>query len=120
MKTKGVEVDNLPQKARCVATEWVRSAGALLFLGLVIVGIGGVIYKAIIPSGWIATLWSAIWKQSLGSAFALTLGALAGLSIIVKWLGSGRAGSGHPEFIAYLWLALGIVFIFQWVASGGL
>ncbi len=81
---------------------------------LVIVGIGGTIYKVISPDGWV----SQAFGRSL-SAGAASLGSLlliAGLAWFSRGLSSPRTRNRYSDLLVYTFAAAGMFYLAQlWI-----
>ena len=78
---------------------------------LVIVGIGGTIYKVISPDGWV----SQAFGRSL-SAGAASLGSLlliAGLAWFSRGLSSPRTRNRYADLLVYTFAAAGMFYLTQ-------
>jgi hypothetical protein len=90
----------------------VRQAGiSLLFVLLVLAGIGGTIYKVISPNGWIA--------QAFGRSFSAGAAALGSLLMItaLAWFsrgrGTGRTRHRFSDLFVYTFAAAGALYLAQ-------
>src|SRR5262245_57716936 len=91
-----------------------QAAMGVTLLGLVLVGIGGTIYKVISPEGWVT--------QAFGRSLAAGVAALGSLLMIVglAWFSRGgqAAPSRHkfPELLVYTFAAAGLLYLAQlWI-----
>jgi hypothetical protein len=79
--------------------------------GLVLVGIGGTIYKVISPEGWVA--------QAFGRSLSAGVAALGSLLMIVglAWFSRGWAAPGPrnrlPDLLVVTFAAAGLIYIAQ-------
>ena len=82
---------------------------SFLFIGLVIMGIGGTIYKVISPDGWIATAFG----RSL-SAGAASLGSLIMITGLA-WFSRGWTASNYrsrfSELLVFTFAAAGFIYL---------
>jgi len=85
-----------------------KSMGVML-LGLVLVGIGGTIYKVISPDGWVT--------QAFGRSLSAGVAALGSLLMIagLAWFSrsSPRSYSRFPELLVYTFAAAGLLYLAQ-------
>ena len=84
-----------------------QAAMGVTVLGLVLVGIGGTIYKVISPEGWVT--------QAFGRSMSAGVAALGSLLMIVglAWF-SRSAPSTHnrfPELLVYTFAAAGLLYL---------
>ncbi|HZQ73251.1 MAG TPA: hypothetical protein VFB08_10070 [Burkholderiales bacterium] len=83
----------------------------LVFVLLVLAGIGGTIYKVISPSGWIA--------QAFGRSFSAGAAALGSLLMItaLAWFsrgrGTGRTRHRFSDLFVYTFAAAGALYLAQ-------
>jgi hypothetical protein len=100
--------------------EGLHTLWQLLFLSLLLLGLGGVVFKAVRPDGWLETLLSGAWNASPGYAM-VTLTA-----VFVAGLWARRVSrrldvfSRHGEWPVYGCLALGAFFAVQLIFGGSL
>ena len=83
----------------------------LSLLGLVLVGIGGTIYKVISPEGWVAHAFGR--SLSAGVAALGSLLMIAGLAWFSRGWSSPRARNRFPELLVYTFAAAGLLYIGQ-------
>lgn len=82
-----------------------------LIVGLVLIGIGGTIYKVISPEGWVA--------QAFGRSVSAGAAALGSLIMIatLAWFSRGWSSPLHrnryPELLVYAFAAAGLLYIAQ-------
>lgn len=83
----------------------------LLMVALVLMGIGGTIYKVISPNGWIAHAFG----RSL-SAGAAALGSLLMIAALVwfsRGRGTGRSRHRFSDLAVYTFAAAGLLYLAQ-------
>lgn len=103
-----------------VAQEGVQTLFHLLLFCLLLLGFGGLIYKALRTGGWIEGIFGQLWDQH---PMALALVALASM-ISAAW--GSRFLEKVPMFgkrgdlLVYGWLALGVFFAFKLTVTGSL
>jgi hypothetical protein len=95
----------------------IEDVGAIALVGLVVLGLGGIVYRLFKPEGWGSSLLGYLWDKSpwlvwLG-AFSIAALTLAGRHVM------GTRGSGGNLF-TYLLLASGVFFLFKLVVTGRL
>jgi hypothetical protein len=97
----------------CTAGQMILGFGVV---ALVIVGIGGTIYKVISPDGWV----SQAFGRSL-SAGAASLGSLlliAGLAWFSRGLTSPRTRNRYSDLLVYTFAAAGLFYLAQLWTKG--
>jgi hypothetical protein len=86
-----------------------QAAVGVTLLGLVLVGIGGTIYKVISPDGWVT--------QAFGRSLSAGVAALGSLLMIVglAWFSrsSPRSYNRFPELLVYTFAAAGLLYLAQ-------
>ena len=83
----------------------------LTLLGLVLVGIGGTIYKVISPDGWVAQAFGR--SLSAGVAALGSLLMIAGLAWFSRGWASPRTHNRFPELLVYTFAAAGLLYLAQ-------
>ena len=93
-----------------------QGAIGLAVVALVLVGIGGTIYKVISPSGWIAH----IFGRSISAGVA-ALGSLV-MIVVLAWFsrgrGTGRRRQRFSDLFVYAFAAAGLVYLAQLYLKG--
>jgi len=105
-------------KLKQEASSALQSLIGSVVLALVPLGVGGTIYKAISPQGWVT--------QALGqsiSAGAAVLGAL-GVVLALAWFSrvysSPRRRNRHAGLFVYFFSAAGLIYAMQLFSKGSL
>ena len=84
-----------------------QTALGITGLGLVLVGIGGTIYKVISPDGWVT--------QAFGRSLSAGVAALGSLLMIVglAWFSRSAPSSTNrfPELLAYTFAGAGLLYL---------
>jgi hypothetical protein len=84
-----------------------QAAAGVTVLGLVLVGIGGTIYKVISPEGWVT--------QAFGRSLSAGVAALGSLLMIVGLAWFSRSPSSphtrFPELLVYTFAAAGLLYL---------
>ena len=78
---------------------------------LVMLGIGGTIYKVISPDGWIASAFGR--SLSAGAAALGSLLLIAGLAWFSRGWSSPRSRNRFSDLLVYTFAAAGIVYLMQ-------
>ena len=89
--------------------------GATL-LGLVLVGIGGTIYKVISPEGWVTQAFGR--SLSAGVAALGSLFMIAGLAWFSRGWASPRTRNRFPELLVYTFAGAGLLYLAQLWSKG--
>jgi hypothetical protein len=97
------------------AKQEFHTAGQVIFgfmvVALVMLGIGGTIYKVISPEGWIAVAFGR--SLSAGAAALGSLLLIAGLAWFSRGWNSPRARNRFSDLLVYSFAAAGIVYLAQ-------
>ncbi len=85
---------------------------------LVMLGVGGTVYKAVSPDGWMAQVLGGSVAGGLAAVLALSaIGAFAWLTR--EWISSRRRGR-LSELFVYTFAAAGALYVVQLAARGAL
>ena len=85
---------------------------------LMIVGVGGVMYKVLMPGGWFQGWASELWQLGTGHALVFTVFALISFALAKLWLRSLNMKTAFGDLILYGWMALGLYFIVKLITTG--
>jgi hypothetical protein len=103
-----------------VLQEGIQTLFQLLLLCLLILGLGGLVYKAVGPDGWLESTLDLIWSSHPTSAILGGLALLIGATWLPRRLEKlplfGRGG----DWLVYGCLAVGLFFALRLIATGGL
>lgn len=103
-----------------ILQEGVQTLFHLMLFSLLLLGFGGLIYKALRNGGWIESMLGSIWSLHPGMAAVALLGAV-GIGALVKRYFDNRANFGkRVDVLVYGCLALGLFFAFKLVVTGAL
>ncbi|MBZ0092045.1 MAG: hypothetical protein K8F27_07480, partial [Sulfuricellaceae bacterium] len=111
-------------KERAVAKKPVKSLVQLLkdllLFGLTLFGIGGVIFKFIMPEGWLAAFIDHVWNENPG----YTLGIVALLALIFipakNWFDNLSFKDSLGNLITYAWVLTGLYFAVRLFMTGAI
>jgi hypothetical protein len=100
--------------------EGIQTLFHLLLFSLLVLGFGGLVYKALRPDGWMANMVGQVWAQHPVAAIVLCLGGLGaaiwGTRLFERLSLFGKRG----DLLVYACLALGLFFAFKLVVTGSL
>jgi hypothetical protein len=108
------------RSAAAIVQEGLQTLFQLMLLCLLVLGLGGLVYKAVGPGGWLESALTHIWKSD--PVYAL-LGVLA---LVIAGGGVRRGVDRLPLFgkggdwLVYGCLALGGFFALRLIATGSL
>lgn len=95
--------------------------GSMLVGGLVLLGIGGVVYHLFREGGWMSQGLGALWEAHY-EAPIITLILVIAAFFVIKTLHSAQIGgkreSKLPDFILFTFIAVGIFFFGRWLTTG--
>lgn len=103
-----------------VLQEGVQTLFQLLLFSLLVLGFGGLVYKALRTGGWIESFLDRIWDQHPAMAIVTVLA----IPVIATW--AKRLVDHLPLFgkrgdvLVYCCLALGVFFAFKLAVTGTL
>jgi len=100
--------------------EGVTTMFHLLLFSLLVLGFGGLVYKALRPEGWVTNTVGQIWAQHPVMAIVACVAGLAaglwGTRFFERLPLFGKRG----DMLVYACLALGMFFAFKLVVTGSL
>jgi hypothetical protein len=98
----------------------LEDAVALAVVGLAVLGMGGVAYKALSPDGWLSMALAGLWDKSPGLLW-LAAFSIAAVTLAVKhhYDRDPRLNS-RGNLLAYAFVALGLFFFFKLIITGSL
>jgi hypothetical protein len=103
-----------------ILQEGIQTLFHLLLFSLLLLGFGGLIYKALRSGGWIESLLGSFWAQHPAMTIATLLGAM-GVAILAKRYFDNVSMFGkRGDVLVYGCLALGLFFAFKLVVTGTL
>jgi hypothetical protein len=92
----------------------------IALLLLLLLGVCGLIYKALKPGGWMGHVLDAAWHAHPGFAALAGMGALAGLVAAKRWLDATSEDGSRGDILVYAGLALGLFFAFELFVNGSI
>ena len=100
--------------------EGVQTLFHLSLFSLLLLGFGGLIYKALRSGGWIQSLLGSFWAQHPAMAIVALLAA-AGVAVgINRYFSHSPMFGKRGDVLVYGCLALGLFFAFKLVVTGAL
>lgn len=92
--------------------------GAVLLLMLV--GVGGVLYKSLRPGGWLSHVAGGLATGGVWSIL-FGLGAILGAATILRqWLSEPDGRGSRGDILLYAAMGLGVFFTFELLVNGSL
>lgn len=103
-----------------ILQEGVQTLFHLLLFSLLVLGFGGLLYKALRSGGWVESVLGRIWDQHPTLAIVMLLATLAcatwGTRLFDRLPMFGKRG----DILVYGCLALGLFFAFKLLVTGSL
>ena len=103
-----------------ILQEGVRTLFHLLLFALLVLGFGGLFYKALRSGGWIEGVLGRIWDQNPTLAIMTLLAVLAGATWGTRLFDRLPLFGKRGDLLVYCCLALGLFFAFKLVVTGSL
>ncbi len=92
----------------------------LLLFSLLLLGFGGLIYKALRSGGWIESALGGFWAQHPAMAIMALLGAMGVATMAKQYFDNQSTFGKRGDLLVYGCLALGLFFAFKLVVTGAL
>ncbi len=103
-----------------ILQEGVQTLFHLLLFSLLVLGFGGVLYKALSTGGWVESVLGRIWDQNPTVAIVMLLAALAGAIWGTRLFDRLPLFGKRGDMLVYCCLALGLFFAFKLAVTGSL
>jgi hypothetical protein len=103
-----------------ILQEGVQTLFHLLLFSLLVLGFGGLLYKALRSGGWVESVLGRIWDQHPTVAIVTLLAALAGATWGTRLFDHLPLFGKRGDMLVYCCLALGLFFAFKLVVTGSL
>jgi len=87
---------------------------------LLVLGVVGLIYKALKPGGFLGRWLDTFWHMHPGYAALMVIAILAGGYGFKRWLDASSMNSARGDILVYAGLALGLFFGFQLIVTGSI
>lgn len=101
-----------------ILQEGLQTLFHLLLFSLLVLGFGGVLYKALRSGGWVESVLGQIWEQHPIAAIVVLLATLAGGTWGTRLLEHLPLYGKRGDMLVYCCLALGLFFAFKLVVTG--
>ena len=103
-----------------ILQEGIQTLFHLLLFSLLLLGLGGLIYKALRSGGWIESILGSFWAQHPAMAIVAMLAAV-GIAVCAKrYFDNATMFGKRGDVLVYGCLALGLFFAFKLVVTGTL
>jgi hypothetical protein len=103
-----------------ILQEGVQTLFHLLLFSLLVLGFGGLLYKALRSGGWVESVLGRIWDQHPTVAIVTLVAALAGATWGTRAFDRLPMFGKRGDMLVYCCLALGLFFAFKLVVTGSL
>ncbi len=103
-----------------ILQEGVQTLFHLLLFSLLVLGFGGLLYKALRSGGWVESVLGRIWEQHPMAAVATLLAGLAGATWGTRLFNRLPLYGKRGDMLVYCCLALGLFFAFKFMVTGSL
>lgn len=103
-----------------ILQEGVQTLFHLLLFSLLVLGFGGLLYKALRSGGWVESVLGRIWDQHPTVAIVTLLAAMAGATCGTRLFDHMPLFGKRGDMLVYCCLALGLFFAFKLVVTGSL
>jgi hypothetical protein len=103
-----------------ILQEGIQTLFHLLLFSLLLLGFGGLIYKALRSGGWIESVLGTFWAQHPAMAIMALLAALATAAVAKRYFDSTATFGKRGDLLVYGCLALGLFFAFKLIVTGTL
>ncbi len=98
----------------------IQLAKDLALFGLTLLGIGGVVFKFIMPEGWLVAFIDHVWNKNPG--YTLGIAALLALAFIPakNWFDNLSFKNSLGNLITYAWVLAGLYFAVRLLMTGAI
>lgn len=108
------------KRRRALPGGLLEDAISIAVIGLVVLGLGGMLYKSLKPGGWLGVVLDRLWSLSPWLVWLLGFGSAALLALGRWWLSHHPRASLRGDVLVYTFLALGLFFVFKLIVTGNL
>ena len=98
----------------------IADALSIALICLVMLGVAGVLYKALAPGGWLTMALDQIWNKNPWLVWLIGFGSAASLAAGKWWLDRNPGAGRRSEALVYTLMALGLFFFFKLLVTGSL
>lgn len=103
-----------------ILQEGVQTVFHLLLFSLLVLGFGGLLYKALRSGGWVESVLGRIWDQNPTVVIVTLLAVLAGATWGTRLFDRLPLYGKRGDMLVYGCLALGLFFAFKLAVTGSL
>jgi hypothetical protein len=98
----------------------MADAFSFVLICLVLLGLAGVLYKALAPGGWIGAVLDQLWNRNPWLVWLVGFGSASALAAAKWWIGRSPNAGHRSEAVTYAFMALGLFFFFKLMVTGSL
>ena len=88
----------------------LKDFASFLVLVLMILGVGGAMFHAIGPDGWIVQAFAGLMRFNLGSALGIVVALGVAIWLGRRWLDDRQSNKLFNDGVVYFFAALGLFF----------
>jgi len=100
--------------------EGIQTLFHLLLFSLLVLGFGGLVYKALRPEGWMSNVVGQAWNAHPVAAIVFCITALAAAMWGTRFFERLPLFGKRGDMLVYCCLALGLFFAFKLAVTGSL
>ena len=100
--------------------EGIQTLFHLMLFSLLVLGFGGLVYKALRPEGWMTGVVTQVWGQHPVAAILFSIAAVCGAMCATRFFERLPLFGKRGDMLVYCCLALGLFFAFKLVVTGSL
>ena len=100
--------------------EGLQTLFHLMLFSVLVLGFGGLVYKALRPEGWMTGVMGHVWGQHPVAAILLSIAAVCGAMWAARFFERLPLFGKRGDMLVYSCLALGMFFAFKLVVTGSL
>lgn len=101
-----------------VVHEGFQTLAQLMFLSLLLLGLGGLVFKTVRPDGWLEGLLGSAWAVNPGYAMLVVVALAIGGTWVKRAAERQSIFRQRGEWLFYSGLALGAYFAIRLIATG--
>jgi len=103
-----------------ILQEGIQTLFHLMLFSLLLLGFGGLIYKALRSGGWIQSLLESFWSQHPATAVVALVAAAGVAAGARRYFDNVSITGKRGDILVYGCLALGLFFAFKLIVTGAL
>lgn len=100
------------------AKNLIQTIVDFIFFCLMVLGVGGVMFKFLAPQGWFEAIMHELGKFGLGQALVIAVAVLVAFLLAKRWMDGFNMKTSLGDMIMYAWMLLGLYFAFRYIVTG--